>query len=113
MISCCALQFAMPDNKYRKRLVEAMKKREDKKQDKKQDNERDIEQDDEQDICQCTDKQLRNHLCLDMLFHIASGKPEELKHTRMFLVIDGANIENMKKDDEAGLQRKDQDQRQA
>lgn len=30
MICCCALQFAMQDNKYRKRLVEDLKEREDK-----------------------------------------------------------------------------------
>ena len=74
MIRCCALQFAMQDNKYRKRLVEALKGREDNGQ----------------HICNCGDKPLTNHLCLKILLQIAFEKTEGLKKTRMFLVIDGA-----------------------
>ncbi|OBT85957.1 hypothetical protein VE02_04808 [Pseudogymnoascus sp. 03VT05] len=96
MISCCALQFAMQDNKYRKRLVEALKEREDNKQDNEQDN----KPDNKLDICQCIDKHLTNHLCPELFFQIAFDKTEEFKNTRMFLVIDGANIEKTKINDE-------------
>ncbi|OBT62449.1 hypothetical protein VE03_08605 [Pseudogymnoascus sp. 23342-1-I1] len=77
MISCCALQFAMQDSKYRKRLVEALKGREENRQ----------------HICNCTDKRDMNHLCLEILLKIASEEIQGLNRTRMLLVVDAAYME--------------------